>query len=51
MLTIRSARLSAILTTLTLLGALSACNTIEGAGEDLEAAGDAVEETTDAAVE
>lgn len=34
---------------LALLGA-TACNTVEGAGEDVEAAGDAIEEATDDAV-
>ena len=29
------------------VGGLSACNTIEGAGEDLEAAGEAVENTAE----
>lgn len=38
---------------LLLLGALSlpGCNTLEGAGEDLESAGEAVEDGTDEAVE
>ncbi|WP_340692876.1 entericidin A/B family lipoprotein [Hyphomonas sp.] len=27
---------------------LSACNTVEGAGQDIEAAGDKIEETADA---
>jgi predicted small secreted protein len=30
---------------------LAACNTIEGAGEDVESVGDAVEDTTDEAGE
>ena len=31
-----------------LLLGLAACNTIEGAGQDIEAAGDKIEETADA---
>ena len=32
-----------------LLGGLTACNTIEGAGEDLEAAGETLEDTAERA--
>jgi predicted small secreted protein len=39
---------SLMLAGLFLLGApLSACNTVEGAGEDAESAGDAIEDTAD----
>lgn len=40
-------RLLAVLSVALLLAGLTACNTIEGAGEDLEAAGDAVEDTAE----
>ncbi len=33
-----------VLLTLLFLGGLSACNTIEGVGEDVEATGEAIEE-------
>lgn len=37
--------LSVLAVTLLSLGTLTACHTIEGAGEDIEAAGDKIEET------
>jgi len=40
-------RVVAVVAMAWLLGGLTACNTVEGAGEDLEAAGDAVEDATD----
>jgi len=36
-----------ILMLLTGMFALAACNTIEGAGEDIEETGDAIEDSTD----
>lgn len=36
-----------VLIVLGLLGSLAACNTISGAGKDLEAAGGAISETAD----
>jgi len=41
----RFARLAGILSVAVLLGGLTACNTIEGAGQDIESAGDAIEDT------
>lgn len=41
----RWSRFAAILTIALLLGGLGACNTVEGAGQDLEAAGEAIEDT------
>jgi len=38
---------SAVAVALFGLGALSACHTIEGAGQDIEAAGDKIEETAE----
>ena len=40
-------RLLGLLVVVPLLGGLAACNTLEGAGEDIEAAGEAVEESAD----
>ncbi len=40
-------RLATALAVALLLGGLAACNTIEGAGEDLESAGEAVENTAE----
>jgi predicted small secreted protein len=43
---------SLLLAGLIVLGApLAACNTVEGAGEDVESAGDAIEDTADEAGE
>ncbi|MFP4125546.1 MAG: entericidin A/B family lipoprotein [Alphaproteobacteria bacterium] len=43
----RRTRLLALLSVALLLAGLTACNTIEGAGEDVEAAGDAVQDTAE----
>ena len=40
-------RLSAIFTIALLLAGLGACNTMQGAGQDIEAAGQAVEDTAE----
>ncbi|WP_421781216.1 entericidin A/B family lipoprotein [Kiloniella litopenaei] len=39
--------LSVFATLLFSIGALSACNTIEGAGKDIEAAGESIEDAAD----
>lgn len=40
-------RLLSLLAIVPLLGGVAGCNTLEGAGEDIEAAGEAVEESAD----
>lgn len=44
-------RMSALAVALLLGGLAAACNTIEGAGEDLQSAGEAVEDTAEQASE
>lgn len=44
-------RVATALAVAMLLGGLAACNTIEGAGEDLQSAGEAVEDTAERASE
>lgn len=39
-----SPRIAGLLALLSLIGSLSACNTIEGAGEDIENAGEEIQE-------
>ncbi|NBB69306.1 MAG: entericidin A/B family lipoprotein [Alphaproteobacteria bacterium] len=41
--------LSALILGVSVVGGLAGCNTIEGAGEDLEAAGRAIEDTAEKA--
>ncbi len=41
-------RMLCLLAAMALTPALTGCNTMEGAGEDIEEAGDAVEDATDA---
>ncbi len=43
----RTSILAAAVTTLVALFALSGCNTVEGAGKDVEAAGEAVQDAAD----
>ncbi|WP_299377936.1 entericidin A/B family lipoprotein [uncultured Kiloniella sp.] len=45
---LKSLKVLSVFTTLLFsIGALSACNTIEGAGKDIEAAGESIEDAAD----
>lgn len=43
----RWSRLLGVVALVALMGGLTACNTVQGAGEDLQSAGEAVEDTAE----